>query len=417
MQVATKIGQIQSLLQGPTTRWDERKILDLLSDAPTEEINPILKGIDIPWMLEDVDDHFLGPKNSQGLLRLLCQERVSEIDIDNRARLISALQSGRTHSQEEAAIRDLICATSGAQLTELKLKLDQQESSNDLHQLVYTDIDEATYRREILTHIAEQAGPARETKLLSDIDDTFYCNWTDKRYPKATVYPGVRQYYQEMDAALPGQPDDLTFVTARPDDRIGWVKSSTKKSLRKRGLGDMVILTGSVPSLINHQAIADKKFQRMDELRHLYPEYQLVFTGDSGQGDSLCGERLHLAGWPSYKATLIHDVVDTPEAERQRYREQGVHFFDTYVGAALEAQGLGQMDLPAVRRVAEAACQDFRQTAFINEEQRQARRVELERDLAKLNQQLPPQEAVQLGSLPPLGSLKLPEPLDLPNSG
>lgn len=414
---AAKIARIQNLLNGITTRWDERRILDILRQCGPQELNEVLSGTDLLQLSNDVDDHWFGPKNKQALYQLLTEERLGDLTVETRARLIHGLQAGDTHRSDERAVRNVLLGTRSGDLTALKLRIDQSEDHRDLHQLMFHDMDHTDYKQQILSHIAKEAGPAQEFKLLSDIDDTFYCNWKDQRFPKGSVYPGVRQYYKEMDAAPAGQPDDLTFVTARPDDRIGAVKRRTKKSLRQKGLGQMVVLAGSVPSLFSNEALAAKKFERMGQLNQLYPEFRLVFTGDSGQGDALCGLKLNQANWPVYSATLIHDVVQSSPEERQRYREQRVYFFDTYVGAALEAQSLGLMSRDAARRVGQAASSDFGQTAFVDEAQRSARLAELQADLDRLNQDWPPDQQVEVGPLAPLSSIPMPEIPELPNSG
>lgn len=414
---AARLAQVESLLRGWTTRWDETRILNILRGCDGTELNLVLGGVDLHQLTNDVDDHVWGPKNKETLYQLLTEQRLDELSVDTRAALILSLQTGNTHRSDERAIRNLFLGTRGAELTRLKLKLDQTDDHRDLHQLLFHDLDHSRYKAEILDHIAAQAGPAEEFKLLSDIDDTFYCNWKDERFPKGTVYPGVRQYYKEMDAARPGQGDDLTFVTARPDDRIGQVKQKTKRSLKQKGLGQMVVLAGSVASLLSNERLAEKKFQRMGELKRLYPEFCQVFTGDSGQGDALCGLKLNEANWPIYKATLIHDVVQTSPEVKDNYRRQRVYFFDTYAGAAYEAHQQGLLSLEGMRRVAQAACDDFGQTAFLDEAQRQARLVELQADLERVNSLLPADQHVKMGALPPLSSLLLPEPPTLPPGG
>ena len=415
--VAEKIARVQGLLDGVTTRWDETRILDILKSCDTQQLNQVLAGSDLVQLCSDVDDHWFGPKNKQALMRLLTQERLAELSLETRALLVNGLQVGDTDRVDEAALGNLFRGTRGADLTRLKLRIDQTGDYHDLHQLLFHDMDHSECASQILGHIAREAGPAQETKLLSDIDDTFYCNWKDTRFPKGTVYPGVRQYYKEMDAAPPGQPDDLTFVTARPDDRYGMIKNQTKKSLAQKGLREMVVLAGSVPSLFSNQLLADKKFERMGQLRQLYPEFQQVFTGDSGQGDALCGLKLNQADWPNYRATLIHDVVQSSPEERQRYREQRVYFFDTYAGAALEAHQLGLMSAQGAGRVGQAAADDFTKTAFASEQQRSDGLKELQADLDRLNVILPPDQQVKVGPLAPLSTLSMPDLPDLPNGG
>jgi hypothetical protein len=122
------------------------------------------------------------------------------------------------------------------------------------------------------------------------------------------------------------------------------------------------------------------KLENFSRYVQLYPEYGFVFTGDSGQGDVAFGERM-LATWPdAVRAVFIHDVVATPEPVRQTWRDKRIFFFDTYVGAALEAFAVGVISREGVARVALAAREDMARVPFVSEAQREARMAELERD-------------------------------------
>jgi hypothetical protein len=62
---------------------------------------------------------------------------------------------------------------------------------------------------------------------------------------------------------------------------------------------------------------------------------------------------------PRVAGVFIHDVVpaSTPEeiAKRQPYRDAGVFYFDTYVGAAVRAHAMGLISKAGLARVAAAA--------------------------------------------------------------
>ena len=137
-------------------------------------------------------------------------------DVQAKAALVRALQLGRTGSKDEAKILEIFLATHGPALTELKNAIEASGDHRDLLQLLWSDIDDLVIREAILAHFAKEASPTGELKVLSDIDDTFYANWKDARYPKGTIYPGVRQFYGELGG-------DLAFVTARPNDRVGLI--------------------------------------------------------------------------------------------------------------------------------------------------------------------------------------------------
>ena len=257
-----------------------------------------------------------------------------------------------------------------------------------MQQLLFHDVDDARIRQDILTHIHQEAAaaPSGENKVLSDIDDTFLANWEDARYPPKTVYPGVLQFYRELDRGpgiIPGREGDLTFISARPQDPLGLIEDRTLATLREHGVSSAVMLSGAFTHLLGNSRIAAMKFENFSRYLQLYPEYGFVFTGDSGQGDVAFGERMLTEHPESVRAVFIHDVVDTPEPVRMTWRGKRIFFFDTYIGAAVEAFEVGVIARDGVARVARAAREDLERVPFTSESQRQSRLAELERDLRR----------------------------------
>lgn len=403
--VLSKLDEIRQRMASHTDRDDERRILEILAGSTAIELDQLLLQLDLPALLGDIDDRLIGPDNLTALLDLLTAERLGDLGIPARAALISALQRGRTGSRDEQALRRIWLGTRGADVTRLKNALDGRGGYRDLHQLFYHDIDDDSLREDVLAHFAREAVSAadslsgsgsalvREVKVLSDIDDTFYANWKDTRYPKKTVYPGVLQFYAELDRGpgpVPGRTGDLTFVTARPGDRLGLVEDATIKALAERGQLTATVLTGSFTRLIGNRTIAEKKLENFLEYRRLYPEYDFVFVGDSGQGDIHFGQRMLELAPGAVKAVFIHDVVATPDLARRELAASGVHLFDTYIGAALVALERGLLGPEGAARVAEAALAAFAAIPFSSQADQEARRLELERDVARLNEVLPP---------------------------
>jgi hypothetical protein len=380
-----KLQTLRALMSGHTDRHEERRILDLLSGATAAELNHLLLNVDLNALLEDVDDRLGGPDHHTALVELLCTKRAHELGLPVRAALVTALQRGHTSHLEEQGVRALFLGLHGRELTGFKNLLDGRGSSHDLHQLLFEDIDEARTREDILAHIQREAeaAPSGENKVLSDIDDTFLANWKDTRYPPRTVYPGVLQFYRELDRGpglIPGREGDLTFVSARPMDPIGFIEDRTLETLRAHGVDTAVMLSGAFTHLLGNARIAEKKLENFREYVRLYPEYGFVFTGDSGQGDVAFGEQM-LANWPeAVHAVFIHDVVATPEPERQAWRSKRIYFFDTYVGAALEAYAVGVISRDGVARVARAAREELRAVPFTSQSQRALRESDLASD-------------------------------------
>ncbi|WP_441289834.1 phosphatase domain-containing protein [Sorangium sp. KYC3313] len=395
--VLSKLDEIRLRMASHTDRDDERRILEILARSTAVELDQLLLQLDLPALLGDIDDRLIGPDNRTALLALLTAERLGDLGIPARAALVSALQRGRTGSLDEQALRRLWLGTRGADVTRLKNALDGRGGYRDLHQLFYHDIDDDSLREELLAHFAQEAASGsvsgREVKILSDIDDTFYANWKDARYPKKTVYPGVLQFYAELDRGpgpVPGRAGDLTFVTARPGDRLGLVEDATIKALAERGQLAANVLAGSFTRLIGNRTIAEKKLENFLEYRRLYPEYDFVFVGDSGQGDIHFGQRMLELAPDVVRAIFIHDVVATPDLARRELATSGVHLFDTYIGAALVALELGLLGPEGAARVAEAAAGAFAAIPFPSQADQEPRRLEMARDVARLNEVLPP---------------------------
>lgn len=384
------IGLLRQLLARRTDATTERAVLDLLAGADTEQFNEMLTDRELTDRLFDsVNDRWFGPDNFTELIELVAQTRRVELNLAARAAVIHALQTGHTDLRDELVVRDLICDLPGAELTMLKNLIDASQDHNDLEELVFSDIDDTTIRAEILAHIAAEAAHVTdpEAKVLSDIDDTVICSLHDRRFPKGIIYPGVLALWEVLDQgpnASPRSVGDLTFLTARPADLLGWVEDHTRRRLRASGVGTSSMLTGSLIHLLSHSGMADKKIQNLTHYHQLFPEYRLVFIGDSGQGDVLVGQRMLREFTGAVDAVLIHDVVDTAAAKRADYAAEGVLFFDTYVGAAIAVHQLGLINDDALFAVAEATRTEFDAVNWADDDQEARTRGLLAKDLAAL---------------------------------
>ncbi|MCE1180204.1 MAG: App1 family protein [Micrococcales bacterium] len=386
--MADQLPLLTALIAGHTDRDEEAQVLTLLRAATPDELNALLDGVDMQELFGSVDNRILGPDHRDELIRLLAVDRRAELSTANQADVIHALQQGRTGSGDERAIADMLLAVRGAELTALKNQLNMRADQHDLEGLVYADIDDAAIRDEILTHITAEAPvdrTPREVKVLSDIDDTAFAKLHEERYPKGIVYPGVLAFYQALDqgpADAPRSTGDLTFVTARPGDAFGLIENHSRDALSKAGVANMSLMGGTLTALRSKDAMAGMKFGNMEHYRRLFPEYDLVFIGDSGQGDPIVGEKI-LGEWPgAVKAVFIHDVVDTPPDRRGEQAAKGLYYVDTYVGAGTTARELGMISDKGLAQIITETRDGFDKVEWESPEQEQAMRAVLERDIA-----------------------------------
>jgi len=388
--VQAKLTTIRSLMAGHTDRGEEAQIIGLFKNASAGELNQIIGGMsrnELHELTEDIDDRLIGPDNKTAFLSLLSHDRVGDLSVDSKVKLVQALQLGSTDSLAEKTITAVFLSTKGEALTALKNGIDGAGDHHDLQQLVFHDIDSKDLQNQLLAHFKAQATPKDgKVKVLSDIDDTFYVNWKDDRFPKKTIYPGVRALYAELDkgpnAQAPDRTGDLMFLSARPYDRAGASEHFTREMMHDAGVTQATVLSGDFAHLIGNQSIADKKFDNWQQVNQLYPEYGSVFLGDSGQGDAIFGAHAAATQGGDMRSVFIHNVTHLNDAEKADFAKKNVFIFDTYVGAATEAFKRGLISKPGLERVVGAAKQEFAGIAFSDPAQKAARQAELDRDVA-----------------------------------
>lgn len=381
------LDQLTALVAGHTDRGDEREILALLRGAPAAELDEAIEQVDTIELFDSVDNRVFGRKHRDELVRVLAYERREALGIRAQASLIRGMQEGRTDDVMERAIADLLLGHSGNDLTHLKNTINLAKGRHDLEGLVFDDIDDDGIRAEILDHFAAASslGGQRQAKTLSDIDDTALAKIHEERYPKGAVIPGILAFYEALDLGPRGEPvsrGDLTFVTARPSDALGLMKGQSREALTKAGFTDLSIMTGSIRNLATHDGMAAKKVENIAHYAKLFPEYDLVFVGDSGQGDIAVGEAILEAHADVVRAVFIHDVVALDEARRSELAATGIWVVDTYVGAATKAHELGLVDAASVQRVVTECAEALDELTWDSPEQERAIRALHERDAA-----------------------------------
>lgn len=350
------LARLNPLIDGHTRSRDEAAILDIFRALSGPALNEVLHEVDTDNLFSSVDDRLVGPDHRTELLTLLAVDRVDELDVESLAAVIYGMQSGKTTAAMEQWIRNIFLSRRGLELTQLKNQINMRKDQHDVEGLLYLDIDDDAVRQAILEHIATEAQgiSPREAKVLSDIDDTAVARIHDDRYPKGTLYPGVLAFYQALDNGPVDNPrsdGDLTFVTARPGDAFGIIENHSRSALTKAGISQMSMLTGGLRNLASKEGMADKKIENIGHYALIFPEYDMVFVGDSGQGDVIVGQRMYTELPDLVRAVFIHDVVNTPQDAREEHQRGGIHFFDTYLGAGCIAHRLGLISAAGLAQI------------------------------------------------------------------
>ena len=353
--VPLNLGVLNALLRGHTDRDEEAAVLSLLRQASGPDFDEALRNVDAAELFASLDGRLIGPDHRTALRNLIL-ERLDTLSIPALANVVYGLQAGHTDGADAETIAAVFQAVGGERLTELKNTISNRPDHHDLEELIFSDIGDPEIRDVIVAHIEAEARDVHpgEVKVLCDIDDTVAAALHDRRFPRGTVYPGVLAVLDALDRGPDDEAyslGDLTFVTARPGDLFGLIENHTRATLRRAGIKHHSVLTGTFAALASHDLMAARKLNNIAHYRQLFPEYRMVFIGDSGQGDVAVGELIQERFGDVVDAVLIHDVVATPPDVRAERAARGIVTFDTYLGAAVELCAAGLVSAAAVTRV------------------------------------------------------------------
>lgn len=395
MNVEAAVAEIRRLKRGWTHNGRETRIIEILASCQGAELDEVLRALDVKKLLRDLSYRRLGRNNERRLLQLLVEQRLPDLSLETRANLVWAMQRGHTHVEFERAILTIILASKGEELRDLRILLNTSGGRHDLSKLVYEDIDEGPIRDRLLQHIRDNAVSTDQVKVLSDIDDTVFARLHDHRFPGTTRYPGVLAFLNALDRGPrgDGKSGGITFVTARPTLIAGLVERWTQRTLRKAGIERKAIITGSLLGLRSHRSMARRKVRSISRYRELFPEYGLVFVGDSGQGDVQVGRLLLDEFGDAIRGVFVHDVKATPLGERDIHEMNGIDFFDTYIAAAGAATTRGVISAEQALEVAREALSEIEAMKFLPAPVRNDRLREHRRDLAALRQLIAGQDS------------------------
>ncbi len=309
---------------------------------------------------------------SRKLKRERLEPKLEALTPQELAHYVTDLAKGRSPSgyEQAMALAFEIAADRGSAAL-LRHAIDYDGDGYSVVRILAHDIDNQDLVRKVLgTFAPEGAGSAIGIKLLSDVDDTIYANLVDPRFEKTdTRYPGVEALYRAI-AEEPGNVGsgfgDLPLVTlsARPDIRkLDLVKRSLDGVSKKfagricaMSLGGELVSSGlgTIFTLVNQARLPRKKafnkarrlaaegdredvgFLEQQETRIgkvkfdnyrrftlIYPSYDYVFFGDSGQADAHAARLImdhnpELASPGAAIITFIHDLRVAGDAGNQR---------------------------------------------------------------------------------------------------
>lgn len=334
------------------------RLLRVLREADRSHLDELVASLDIERALRALDRGPFGPDHRPRLVRLLCIDRVDDLDPRQLARIVHAMRSLRQLDTFSRAIRTVFTTLTGEAFRDFKYALNATGDSHDLEHVVFERLLPRD-REVVLARIEDEAGgaTAAELRVLSDIDDTVRSMIHDRRYRRGTTYPGVERFLAELDdgaAAHPNRPGDLTFVTARPSGPRGLIEQYTRDGLSRLELPAHTVLGGSFLNIFTHASIAARKLQNFEHERRLFPECRLVFIGDSGQADPLVGRVMRMRDPEFVARVYIHDVTGIGAARRAAWDELGITVFDTYAEAARDAETRGLISADGADRVVAA---------------------------------------------------------------
>uniref|UniRef100_M4C4Y7 Phosphatidate phosphatase APP1 catalytic domain-containing protein n=1 Tax=Hyaloperonospora arabidopsidis (strain Emoy2) TaxID=559515 RepID=M4C4Y7_HYAAE len=430
---------INNMLNLAEVKRREHKIFRILAGAGKDELNYVVNHIPLALLFYKVKDHsrVREDQNRTLMLDLLCTTRLGDLSVMSRALLLDALMVMKisAHPMAEKWVRNIILKTQGDDLSNLKTYTDAKGDFHSMHKLVFNDIRDPTIRTDIISHIQREAsvqiahtrlgtkrGRSRKLqawrKVLSDVDDTLYSSGgrypagLDTRFPRHTLYPGVLAFYRELDMGTVG-PDDwtddrvgnLVFISARPHvyKDVSEKKSYAKFAALHEKMGMHTLPTLLAGNLKSGRAfmwqgdlepMAQKKFENFSEFYQLYPEFKHVFVGDNGQGDVRAAELIvEKFGSDALEAAFFQRVQPMEKMynyhskeDLDRWRAMNIFFFDTYVGAAVEAFRTKKIRLSGLQKICDDAGRSFEGIrTWITPQSRERARLMLNRDLEVAN--------------------------------
>lgn len=245
------------------------------------------------------------------------------------------------------------------------------------------------WRNALLAHFRRDDMRLQHMQVFSDIDNTWLPS-RDPGFPKGCgPYPGGRALYSALVGGGHHLNNGLIFLSARPGNYSN-VKKKTYATLRQLGYRSHIIF-GNFSHCIPRpwfkplNPLGTKKAENFREWCEVHQEHVSLFFGDSGEADIDAGLKMIRQEPDHLMAIFIHDLGNLSTTARDRYTREGVLFYRTMVGAAVQAYDKRFISKEQLQEIGEAARADFNAIPFVFTTQKEARWTELAEDLAALD--------------------------------
>lgn len=290
--------------------------------------------------------------------------KLNNLSVQKLAHYMTDLAKGGTPAgYDKALVLAFEAASKKGDTALLKYALDYDGDGYSVVRILAHDVDDQNLVAEVVQSFTPQTGQSSVgTKLLSDVDDTIYANLVDPRYEKTNKrYPGVEALYraiaEEPESIKANWSGSLSLVTlsARPairgfdlikpglssvSNRLdgicamslgGEIVSSSLGTVftlqnqastpiedeyqKYEKIGSKMTPTSDEVSFLSQQEtkIGRLKFDNFRRFSKIYPDYDYVFFGDSGQADAYAAQLImeynsKLPGPGKAIVTFIHDL-------------------------------------------------------------------------------------------------------------
>ena len=252
----------------------------------------------------------------------------------------------------------------------------------DLREILYDRTNHLIEGGEELLQLFETKKLPTMWHIMTDIDDTLYPNTehntyiagSDRSWNQKTPYPGIMSFYNIFYEKVPKKSKYTTILSATP----GCLKNMKlhNKLLHKilpqygfiQGPESKYQVMSHVPNVVSnlftncnerfcgtqHTTSIDNisslftlfgntKYERCEQYLKLFPEYNILFIGDNGQGDVLAGIQM-LTNYNDRCTVFIHKVsidgIKFKNSDEEDQDIKGLHFFTNYFELAQKFQEL-----------------------------------------------------------------------------